>query len=115
MAALPCFSPSMNQLLANHKLTPVTANTLATPSALEQEMALIRREGFACDREEHAIGLHCVAACIHNEHGHPLAAISVSGPVARIPDTRLAELGQLVRSTAAEVTAQLGGQLPACW
>ncbi|WP_404414647.1 helix-turn-helix domain-containing protein [Vreelandella aquamarina] len=104
-----------NQLLARYELTPVTANTLATPRALAQEMASIRREGFACDREEHAIGLHCVAACIHDQHGHPLAAISVSGPVARIPDTRLAELGQLVSSTAAEVTAQLGGHLPATW
>ena len=101
------------QLLAHHELAQVTASTLATAAALQQEIAQIRNQGFACDREEHAIGLHCVAACIHDQHGQPLAAISVSGPVARIPEPRLPALGELVKATAAEVTAQLGGQVPA--
>lgn len=56
-----------------------------------------------------------MAACIHDEHGIPLAAISVSGPVARIPEARLPELGQLVRETAAEITARLGGRVPEPW
>ncbi|MBR9905258.1 MAG: IclR family transcriptional regulator, partial [Gammaproteobacteria bacterium] len=72
----------------------------------------IRVQGFACDREEHAVGLHCVAACVFDEHGAPLAAISVSGPVARIPEARLLTLGALVRQMADEITQQLGGQVP---
>jgi IclR family acetate operon transcriptional repressor len=49
---------------------------------------------------------------VYDEHGTPLTAISVSGPMARIPETRLMELGGLVQDTAAEITAQLGGQVP---
>ena len=101
------------QLLDHHDLAKVTTNTLAAAPELQQEIARIRTQGFACDREEHAIGLHCVAACIHDQHGQPLAAISVSGPVARIPESRLPALGELVKATAAEITAQLGGQVPA--
>lgn len=101
------------RLMNGEELAPVTPNTLATPEALASEMALIRRQGFALDREEHAIGLHCVAACLHDEHAQPLAAISVSGPMARIPPARLEALGGEVLSIATEITAQLGGQMPA--
>ncbi len=110
MAWLP--DDEVARILDERGLARVTENTLHTPAALREGLAEIRRQGFACDREEHAIGLHCVAACIHDEHGTPLAAISVSGPKARIPEERLAELGALVRDTAAEITARLGGRIP---
>ena len=99
-------------LLKGYDLARVTENTLHQSDELLIEMATIRAQGFACDREEHAVGLHCVAACIHDEHGTPLAAISVSGPMARIPEERLSALGALVRTIADEITLQLGGQLP---
>ncbi|WP_346796730.1 IclR family transcriptional regulator C-terminal domain-containing protein [Halomonas sp. Bachu 37] len=100
------------RLLKGRELTRVTRNTLNDSDELLDDLAHIRDQGFACDREEHAIGLHCVAACVHDELGVPLAAISVSGPVARIPEARLLELGELVRDVAAEITTQLGGRLP---
>jgi IclR family acetate operon transcriptional repressor len=110
MAWLP--DDILAQILEECGLESVTENTLATPEALNENLAEVRRQGFACDREEHAIGLHCAAACVHDEQGNPLAAISVSGPVARIPEPRLLELGELVRDTAAEITARLGGRVP---
>ncbi len=113
MAWLP--EDELERILDERGLARVTENTLHTPESLREGLAEIRRQGFACDREEHAIGLHCVAACIHDEHGIPLAAISVSGPVARIPEARLLELGALVRDTAAEITARLGGRIPEAW
>lgn len=100
------------QLLDGRELARVTANTLYQPDTLGVETEQIRAQGFTCDREEHAVGLHCVAACVFDEHGAPLAAISVSGPVARIPEARLLTLGALVRQTADEITLQLGGQVP---
>jgi len=99
-------------LEGGYELARVTENTLYRTDSLQTEMADIRAQGFACDREEHAIGLHCVAACIFDEHATPLAAISVSGPMARIPEERLLVLGALVRQVASEITQQLGGQLP---
>jgi len=113
MAWLP--DDELERILDEQGLNRVTENTLHTPEALRAGLAEIRRQGFACDREEHAIGLHCVAACLHDEHGTPLAAISVSGPVARIPEARLLELGALVRDTASEITTRLGGKPPAPW
>ncbi|WP_027966084.1 IclR family transcriptional regulator [Halomonas halocynthiae] len=111
MAWLP--EDELAQVLEEQGLARITENTLHDPTELRAHLADIRQQGYACDRQEHAIGMHCVAACIHNEHGTPLAAISVSGPVARISDARLVELGELVRQTAQEITTQLGGRLPA--
>ncbi|MDT8893426.1 IclR family transcriptional regulator C-terminal domain-containing protein [Halomonas sp. I1] len=111
MAWLP--DDEFERILDERGLARVTNNTLHDPVALRESMAEIRERGYACDREEHAVGLHCVAACIHDEHGTPLAAISVSGPVARIPEPRLLELGELVRDAASDITARLGGRVPA--
>ena len=102
----------VERILQARGLPKVTDNTIDTPARLRLGMAEIRRQGYACDREEHAVGLHCVAASIHAEQGNPLGAISVSGPVARIPESRLAELGGLVSRAAREITTQLGGRLP---
>lgn len=99
-------------LAGGYELARVTENTRYQVDSLLVEMAAIRAQGFACDREEHAIGLHCVAACIFDEHATPLAAISVSGPMARIPEDRLLALGALVRRTADDITLQMGGQRP---
>lgn len=102
----------VERILQARGLPRVTDNTIDTPARLREGMAEIRRQGYACDREEHAVGLHCVAASIHDEQGNPLAAISVSGPMARIPESRLAELGGLVSRAARDITTQLGGRIP---
>ena len=51
--------------------------------------------GYAVDDEEHAVGLRCVAAPVFDEHGQPVAALSLSGPGARVTETRLSALGEL--------------------
>ncbi|MDW5375977.1 IclR family transcriptional regulator C-terminal domain-containing protein [Halomonas sp. HP20-15] len=102
----------VERILQSRGLNRVTENTLDTPARLRESLAAIRRQGYACDREEHAIGLNCVAASLHDQDGLPLAAISVSGPVARIPEARLVELGGLVSRAAREISEQLGGYVP---
>ena len=74
----------------------------------------IRQLGYALDDEEHAVGLRCVASAIFDENGQALAAISLSGPKARMTDNRLDELGIAVRQSADEITQALGGYRPVC-
>ena len=76
------------------------------------DLAAARARGYAIDDEEHAVGLRCIAAVIFNEVADPVAAVSLSGPMARIPDPRIPVLGDLVRRKADAITAQLGGTLP---
>ena len=58
------------------------------------------------------MGLRCVASAIYDEHGEPLAAISTSGPTARISDERLISLGPIVAECAAQITHAIGVNLP---
>ncbi len=98
------------QILEQHGLPKITGHTLDTPSRLRQNLELVRIRGYALDDEENAVGLRCVAAPVFDEYGTPLAGISLSGPTARIDDTRLPALGAMVSRIADEVTADLGGR-----
>lgn len=90
----------------------LTEHTLVRPEALRADLDATRRRGFAIDDGEHAIGLRCVAATFHDDGGRPLAALSVSGPAARIDDAKLESLGRLVAETCRGLTEELGGRLP---
>lgn len=97
-------------VLHRHGLKRYTEHTLDTPARLAEELRAIRERGFAIDDEEHAIGLRCAAAAILDEEGRPLGAISISGPMARLPDERIRELGGRVARAAANITRELGGK-----
>ena len=100
------------KVLHRHGLARVTVKTITTTPALRTDLAAARARGYAIDDEEHAVGLRCIAAVIFNEVADPVAAVSLSGPMARIPDPRIPVLGDLVRRKADAITAQLGGTLP---
>ncbi len=102
----------VTRLLQLRGLARYTDQTIDNPADLRIALDQVRQLGFALDDEEHAIGLRCVAASIFDENGVALAAISLSGPKARIIDSRLAELGSAVCQSAAEITEALGGRIP---
>ena len=92
---------------ATEPLPASTPRTLTTLAALMEDLAEIRRRGYATDDEEHELGVACVATPVLDATGLPLAAISVSGPTPRMQDT--AGLAELLRGHAADVSAALGG------
>jgi IclR family acetate operon transcriptional repressor len=100
------------KLLPRPMLAPVTAATITRRDQLERALEQVRALGYAVDDEEHALGLRCVAAPVFDEHGQAVAAMSISGPSARIPQARLAELGGAVAQAAQEATREYGGQAP---
>ncbi len=99
----------VTDLLHRKGLHHYTPHTLMSPHSLKENLAQVRKTGYAFDDEEHALGLRCVAACIYDEHGEPFAAISISGPVSRITDDRVTEIGALVIKAAKEITREYGG------
>jgi len=87
-----------------------TPRSLTTLAALEKELEKVRRHGVAYDDEEAEIGLKCVAAPIHDEEGHIVAALSVSAPADRHDPAWAAQ----VKKSAEAVSRALGyvGQNP---
>ena len=98
------------RVAAMHGLPAETGKTIGSIEGLRAELEQVRRRGYAVDDEENAVGLRCVAAAIYDEHAQPVAALSLSGPTARIDDKLLAPLGAAVREAADEITGSLGGR-----
>ncbi|MEM7057138.1 MAG: IclR family transcriptional regulator C-terminal domain-containing protein [Pseudomonadota bacterium] len=92
-------------------LAKITMRTIDSADELMTELKLVARRGYAIDDEEHAVGLRCIASPVFNEFGEVVAAISVSGPTARIPDSRLEALGDMVSQAAFEATRDFGGSV----
>jgi DNA-binding IclR family transcriptional regulator len=71
---------------------------------LEKELEKVRRHGIAYDDEEAELGLKCVAAPIHDDEGHVVAALSVSAPADRHDPNWVV----LLKQTADAVSQALG-------
>ncbi|MDR1546475.1 MAG: IclR family transcriptional regulator [Deltaproteobacteria bacterium] len=71
-------------LLDSLELKALTPRTIVNRGQLENELAKIRRQGYAVDDEELSLHLYCVAAPIFDLNGFPSYALSVSGPASRL-------------------------------
>lgn len=91
-------------------LPRLTPHTLTSEQALREDLARIRRRGYALDAGENEPGIRCVAAAVTDNVGQAFAALSVSGPAGRVTKARSAELGALVRTAAAEVSRAFGAR-----
>ena len=90
------------QRQAFHAHTP---NTLTDAAALRAELATIRAEGFAYDREEHEPGIICIAAPILSPAGRVHGALSITTTTAQHDLAELDTFRPLLRDTAAEIAA----------
>jgi DNA-binding IclR family transcriptional regulator len=90
------------------ELERLTPRTLVTIEALQADLTRIRRRGYAIDNEEHEEGVGCVAVPVFDHTGQPCAAMSVSGPSARILHADTAEVGALLAEHAHEISDALG-------
>lgn len=90
----------LQERIAGLEFRVFTAQTHASAAALLAEIAAIRREGVAYDRQEHEEGIHCVAAPVRSDDKSLVAAISVTAPVYRISMQQLVDWAEPVRAAA---------------
>ena len=102
----------VDRVIAERGMKRFTPRTLTDARKLGAELKQIRKQGFAIDNEEYAPGLRCVAAPVFDEHGNPVAALSISGPTIRVTAERVPQLGRIVDKAADELTAEFGGRKP---
>jgi DNA-binding IclR family transcriptional regulator len=65
-------------------LPKLTGHTHATPAALRRELATVREQGYAVEREEAVLGEVGLAAPIFDRRGEAVGAIGVAGPRERV-------------------------------
>lgn len=85
-----------------------TQNSITEISALEAELAAVRRNGYAVNNAEWQDGVCGVAAPIWNASGALAAAVGVTVPAMRFSDDDRSRLITLVQATAERASSALG-------
>jgi DNA-binding IclR family transcriptional regulator len=100
--AMLAFLPEaeLETALAQQSWHRFTSTTHGSPDSLRLELAEIREDGLSFDREEHEIGIVCVAAPILNHQMRPLGALSVTGTTRRTDLETLHTLGPRLKDAA---------------
>jgi len=101
-------------LLGLKRLTP---NTVGNLQELSAELYRVRKNGYACDLEEHELHIRCVAAPIWDHQGEVSASVSITAPMVRMAVTRLRQLAPLIQTAGLQISRELGypavgGHLP---
>ena len=89
-------------------ITRFTPHTIVDYADLIAELVKARQNGWAADREEHELGVSCIAAPLLDFRGAPLGAISVSLPTARLNAEREIFFSNAVCSCARAISGLLG-------
>ena len=94
---------------ATQKFPALTPTTISSARRLLKELRVIRERGYGIDDEEREKGLRCLAAPIRNHHGDVVAAISVAGPIDRLPQDLIgSDVAEAVLAAARAISIDLG-------
>jgi IclR family acetate operon transcriptional repressor len=108
LATLP--EDTATQLLHRAGMRPSTERTITTIPAMSEELARIRRLGYALDDGEQEVGVRCYAVAVPDAPAG--AAISISGPESRMtriaPDEVVPLMRRLANALARELSATTG-------
>ncbi len=85
-----------------------TENTVGSIQELQAQLGKVKKDGFACDMEEHESHIRCIAAPIWDHNGAVNASLSVTGPAVRMSTSRLREIAPLVREAGLQISRALG-------
>jgi len=120
IASAGCRTPARKTAMGKAMLARLRLDDPATPEyarakelwpdqmdELRRDLEVIRRRGYALDKEENEPGVGCVGAAILDAGGRPVAAMSVSGPSHRILASEK-EIAESLVDACARVSRTLG-------
>jgi DNA-binding IclR family transcriptional regulator len=93
-------------------LKRLTPNTVGNLQELGAELYRARKNGYACDLEEHELHIRCVAAPIWDHAGEVTASVSITAPTVRMAVTRLRQLAPLIQTAGLQISRELGYRSP---
>jgi DNA-binding IclR family transcriptional regulator len=103
------------RLLPSLSLRPITDSSVTNLAILKRELAIVRRQGYACSVGERTPGAAAITVPVYGPQGL-IIALSILGPASRLP--RAAQLGflEFLKGASTEIGEALsltvGGRLP---
>lgn len=96
-----------DDIITRIEFTPITPNTITNKKELYEQLEAFEKQGYAIDNEEIEVGLWCAAAPVFGSTGKMEAAVSVSGPTARMLANKEEIVTELLRTTCG-LSKQMG-------
>jgi IclR family acetate operon transcriptional repressor len=85
-----------------------TDKTITELPALLESLRIVRRNGYALDREEYLPGVICVGAAIRDQAGTVIGAISASTPTMRASEEHIALMRDEINAATRALSAEYG-------
>lgn len=98
----------IRHILSVQGMDRCTEKTFTDVAAFIEELRLVRRNGYAIDREEFQPGVICVGSAIRDHAGAVVGAISASTPAMRASEDHLALMRDEVIAATTALSAELG-------
>ena len=95
-------------LLSRLDLIRETDHTITNLGALRADLAGIRAVGYGTDAEENFDGVCCASAPVFDRHGTCVAALTITGPSARVRRDLFPRFGAMVAIHAQRISQRLG-------
>jgi IclR family transcriptional regulator, acetate operon repressor len=98
----------IHRIVGSQGMTRFTDNTIIDFGEFLEALRLVRRSGYAMDREEFQPGVICIGAAIRDHAGAVVGAISASTPGMRASQDHLDRMRDEVVAAANALSAELG-------
>ncbi len=97
----------ITSIVAEAGLPRYTERTISDPGQLQQELELIRHQGYAIDNGEQEEGVRCIAVPVYSSKGRVVAALSISGPSSRVDSRHIPTLLPHIKRISAAISSAL--------
>ncbi|MGH3329573.1 MAG: IclR family transcriptional regulator [Streptomycetales bacterium] len=111
-AVLASSPPEEIQRVLASTLPRYTGTTIVNHGELLAELSGIRARGYAVNNGEWRSDIAAVASAIIGAEGRPIASLSISTPINRMPEDVKPVYGQLVHDAAGRIRSALGFARP---
>jgi DNA-binding IclR family transcriptional regulator len=101
-------SSELSQILGSIVFHPRTNHTITDPVQFQEQLAKIRRQGYAVDDEENEIGIRCIGSPIFDHAGRLAGALSISGWTITMTHERLPQLAHELIQNCQGISQALG-------
>ncbi len=102
------YPAQVRELLGVGTLEKLTSNTIIDVENLIEELQKIRDQGYAIDDQELCLGVSCIAMPVKNYDKEIVAAISVTGPTARMNYSKITEIKEGLSIVTRNLSEYLG-------
>ena len=91
----------------NTRLSAYTGKTITDVDSLLRDLSKIKKRGYSISDEEGSPGIRSVSAPVLNLDGRAACSLAVSGPRARLDDSKIERVGVRLQNVASEIVAQV--------